>query len=326
MGMRIAIFLGVLLAMAAGAAGAAIVIDGIVNEPAWATATSAANTVPSNWTTANRLERLLAFTDAEYLYIAIDGAISGNAIIVYIDSRPGGISNLAGTLTDDYGALDRALSASLVADVAFGADCGWGTLDLNRSSTGADDRLGWRDLTTSVHDFGWLYGTAFPSACGSGACETKIPLATLGGSGAIKIFARLCDPSGSYFANQNLPMDDPANPQAVGAWMSVPRSASTLVTEPVPQTLRLQPCQPNPFNPRTTISFDLPEAGPVRLAVYDVAGSLVRTLVDEHLSPGRHEAVWDGRDRSGRESGSGTYLARLDWGGSVRTTGLVLVR
>lgn len=72
---------------------------------------------------------------------------------------------------------------------------------------------------------------------------------------------------------------------------------------------------PNPFNPRTTIRYDLPAAGPVRLSVFDVAGRLVRTLVDESLTPGNHEAAWDGRDASGRETGSGSYLARLEFGG-----------
>jgi flagellar hook assembly protein FlgD len=83
---------------------------------------------------------------------------------------------------------------------------------------------------------------------------------------------------------------------------------------------------PNPFNPRTTIRFDLPEAGPARLSVFDVAGHLVRTLVDESLSLGRHEAVWDGLDSSGRAVGSGSYLARLEFGGRIETVGMGLVR
>ncbi len=85
-------------------------------------------------------------------------------------------------------------------------------------------------------------------------------------------------------------------------------------------------CRPNPFNPRTTISYDLPEAGPVRLCVYDLAGRLLRTLVDEIRAQGSHDAVWDGRDASGRDVGSGTYLARLEFGGQVESVRMGLVR
>lgn len=94
----------------------------------------------------------------------------------------------------------------------------------------------------------------------------------------------------------------------------------------VSPALRLYPCQPNPFNPRTTIKYDLPEAGPVRLSVFDVAGRLVRALIDESVPQGGHEAVWDGRDSSGREVGSGSYLARLEFGGKVETVRMGLVR
>lgn len=90
--------------------------------------------------------------------------------------------------------------------------------------------------------------------------------------------------------------------------------------------LRLAQNRPNPFNPKTTIRFDLPEAGPVRLSVFDVAGRLVRTLVDDTMAQGGHEAVWDGRDASGREVGSGSYLARLEFGGRVEAVRMGLVR
>ncbi len=84
--------------------------------------------------------------------------------------------------------------------------------------------------------------------------------------------------------------------------------------------------RPNPFNPRTTIRFDLPAAGPVRLAVYDAAGRLVRTLVDWDLPPGAHDAAWDGRDSAGRGLASGSYFARLEAGGRVEVARLSLVR
>ena len=95
----------------------------------------------------------------------------------------------------------------------------------------------------------------------------------------------------------------------------------------VPESVALSLCNyPNPFNPRTTIRFELPVAGPVRLSIYDVAGRLVRTLVDDSLPQGSHEAVWDGRDATGREVGSGSYLARLEFGGKVETVRMGLIK
>lgn len=93
----------------------------------------------------------------------------------------------------------------------------------------------------------------------------------------------------------------------------------------VPSAFQLR-ASPNPFNPMTTFTFDLPEAGPMRLSVFDVAGRLIRTLVDDSRLRGSHEAVWDGRDSSGRGVGSGSYLARLESGSRVETVPVELLR
>jgi alpha-tubulin suppressor-like RCC1 family protein len=99
------------------------------------------------------------------------------------------------------------------------------------------------------------------------------------------------------------------------------------VTAPnVPLALRLYPNAPNPFNPMTTLRFDIPVGGRVHLAVYDVAGRLVRVLVEEELPAGTHQAVWDGRDSAGRAVASGSYFARLEAGGKVETVRMGLVR
>jgi len=107
--------------------------------------------------------------------------------------------------------------------------------------------------------------------------------------------------------------------QFAKAW--VPAAVPVALTVP-----RLHPCRPNPFNPLTTIKYDLPEGGPVRLSVFDLSGRLVRTLVDESMPLGSHETEWDGRDASGREVSSGSYLARLEFGGKVETVRMGLVR
>jgi outer membrane protein assembly factor BamB len=71
---------------------------------------------------------------------------------------------------------------------------------------------------------------------------------------------------------------------------------------------------PNPFNPSTAISFNLPASGKATLIVYDITGRKVRELVSGMLSAGKNTAVWDGRDDSGRPVSSGVYFSRLTMG------------
>jgi predicted GH43/DUF377 family glycosyl hydrolase len=88
----------------------------------------------------------------------------------------------------------------------------------------------------------------------------------------------------------------------------------------LPERARLLANVPNPFNPRTTIRFELPVASTVRLDIYDAAGALVRTLLDGARGPGQHALEWDGTDRSGRGAASGIYFARLGVDGAVVDT------
>ncbi len=112
-------------------------------------------------------------------------------------------------------------------------------------------------------------------------------------------------------------LDDPTWPDAA---TPVPVAAA-----PAP---RLGPGRPNPFNPRTEIPFELPVAAHATIRVYDLAGRLVRTLLDERRPAGPAVVTWDGCDAAGRGVAAGTYLCRLTAGGSAPplTRRLVLVR
>jgi hypothetical protein len=89
----------------------------------------------------------------------------------------------------------------------------------------------------------------------------------------------------------------------------------------------LHPCYPNPFNPMTTISYDLPEPAKVSLVIYDVAGKMVLTLVAvEDVGAGRHEEVWNGRDDKGQIVAAGVYFYRLDAGEYSETRRMTLVK
>ena len=83
---------------------------------------------------------------------------------------------------------------------------------------------------------------------------------------------------------------------------------------------------PNPFNPRTTITFTLPHAGDAMLAVYDLAGRRVATLVEAPLPEGPMSLDWDGRDDAGRAQPSGVYLVRLRQAQTIQRCRVTLVR
>ena len=95
-------------------------------------------------------------------------------------------------------------------------------------------------------------------------------------------------------------------------------------TAPVPATLR--GAFPNPFNPWTRISFELAEAGPVALRVYDLAGKRVRTLVDGSAEAGVRSVDWNGRDDDGRRLASGVYLIRMESEHGAQSSKVALIR
>ena len=78
---------------------------------------------------------------------------------------------------------------------------------------------------------------------------------------------------------------------------------------------KLNPNVPNPFNPDTKISFALDKRSDVRIALYDLAGRQVRTLVSGNLDAGTHDVMWDGRDDRDRLVSSGVYFYELQIGG-----------
>jgi len=89
---------------------------------------------------------------------------------------------------------------------------------------------------------------------------------------------------------------------------------------------RLLGAAPNPFNPHTTIRFELPRSARVRLRLFDVRGRLVRVLADRAFTAGLHEVSWDGRDRMGRDAATGTYFYRMEAEGVAQSRKLTLLR
>jgi hypothetical protein len=109
---------------------------------------------------------------------------------------------------------------------------------------------------------------------------------------------------------------EPGLPEGVAGFQGAFSSSGTLLSDALP----------NPFDACTVLAFAVPTPGRVRLKVYDAAGRLVVTLVDEHRSAGRHEAVWDGKGADGRMSSPGIYLYRLETGTYSETKTMVLLK
>lgn len=94
----------------------------------------------------------------------------------------------------------------------------------------------------------------------------------------------------------------------------------------LPGVTRLQGAFPNPFNPQTTIAFELAGTGPVHLTIYGLDGRRVIDLVDEERPAGAHVVSWQGRDDAGRQVASGTYLMRLQTQDGAFNSRLTLVK
>jgi choice-of-anchor B domain-containing protein len=97
------------------------------------------------------------------------------------------------------------------------------------------------------------------------------------------------------------------------------------VNSNVPLPFVLHQNHPNPFNPSTTIRYELSTSAPVTLDVLDVTGRLVTTLVREVQPPGLHHAVWDGTASGGQRASSGVYFYRLRIPGFSKSAKMTLV-
>jgi hypothetical protein len=94
-------------------------------------------------------------------------------------------------------------------------------------------------------------------------------------------------------------------------WAVTNLSGTTTRVGPQPAAFELRSF-PNPFNPETSIEYELPQSGHVTLRVYAVDGSVVQLLADEVQTAGVHRVTWNGRDRSGARAASGVYMLRIE--------------
>ena len=93
-----------------------------------------------------------------------------------------------------------------------------------------------------------------------------------------------------------------------------------------PQEFVLEANYPNPFNPSTAIPFKTIMDGMVSMNIYNMKGELVRTLINENMRAGDHEAFWDGRNNAGLEVNSGMYISKLISGEKSDSRKMLLIK
>lgn len=93
-----------------------------------------------------------------------------------------------------------------------------------------------------------------------------------------------------------------------------------------PETFQLSQNYPNPFNASTTISYSIKKQGPVYLSIYDLNGRKVKNLIKASRSPGRYEAVWNGKMVNGQNAPTGMYFCKLITTNNVETIKMMLIK
>lgn len=94
----------------------------------------------------------------------------------------------------------------------------------------------------------------------------------------------------------------------------------------IPTTFALKQNAPNPFNPQTDISFDLPVATQVKLDILNVLGQHVKTLVDEYREAGSYSIIWDGHSDGGSAVASGVYFYRITAGNDQAVKKMMMLK
>lgn len=185
----------------------------------------------------------------------------------------------------------------------------------------------------------WL-GTLLTAACltgvpGSASAQFSIPRFTIDGGGATRsaggpfaLGGTIGQPDAGHLSGPGFTLRggfwSGGGPVVTAVGDGTPGEGAGLLSA-APLPFRLYAPRPNPVAGRTMIAFDLPAPGPVRAALYDVSGRLVRVLTDEPLPAGKHERAWDRRDGAGRPVSAGIYFLRLDAGANRSRQKIVVI-
>ncbi len=266
-------------------------------------------------------------------YYAVLGQDTSRFLNIYTLGAPQGSSSILGYVPGfPWSGIAGAIADRVVI--------GWRYF--GRDSPGSPYNQG-RTATHEVGHWAGLYHT-FQSGCGSAAacytsgdliCDTEPeanPRFSCGGSscGTIDPFRNYMDYTNDTCMNNFTP--EQCNRMRCALINYRPAVYDVIDVVAVGdvvssgQLFTLHQNQPNPFNPRTRITFDLANEGEVALHVLDVNGRVIRDLAEGSFDAGLHEFTWDGLDNEARSVATGVYFYRLDMAGQSLTRRMVLMK
>lgn len=319
-----------------------VTVDGRFDVGEWEAYHVLPDSSDSAWTAANEIDRLTVSWDEDNLYLGIDGLVTANSWLLYLDTDPGGPSGQT-----DLSAIDAWERGAVFTAPGFAPDFQYGCYQHQGAFDGdgfwrLDTATATTDLSSAVvraHDAAHLYGDA-------GGSELAVPWSVLypaAGGGvppgaAIALAASICwDPEpGGELGGDSVPNNAAAAlPVIDAAWTLTVDADGDGTADPwdataVPPQARglAVSIWPNPFNPSTTVSFDLP-AGPAAATVVDIVnlrGERVARLLEDELPAGRHRVVWRGVDAEGRAVAAGAYYCVVKSGDRRNVRPLTLVK
>ncbi|MCA9751135.1 MAG: T9SS type A sorting domain-containing protein, partial [Gemmatimonadetes bacterium] len=202
-----------------------------------------------------------------------------------------------GTIVTQYRSVNNVISSTVGIENADGSD----GLEVVFNAAYLHDGLA--ILFTNAPPISWL--TASPSS----------GLVPAFGSGAVSLdFDATGLTAGTYEAIVRILSNDQDEAVTdIPVTLTIGGATDVVVTPAAPTRFELGRPQPNPFGSLSTVEYAVPDAArALTIAVYDVSGRRVRTLVNGAQPIGRHQVAWDGRDETGRRVASGVYFYRLD--------------
>ena len=155
-----------------------------------------------------------------------------------------------------------------------------------------------------------------------------------GGGGIDKLRMKIWDNATSAIVYDNqIGASDAANPVTPlgGGSIVIRASGAKAGDSPAPQAVSvarfaLLPNAPNPFNPETSIPYEIAATSQVRLRIFDTSGRLITTLVDDVRTPGHYAVIWNGRTRLGTPAASGQYFVLMEANGVRDKRSIVLLK
>ena len=258
-------------------------------------------------------DNLVDFEDLMMFALQADSALAP-------EGQPGGGTNSLKLVFNDYATVGDTFSVDLV----LSAD---GTLQ------GLSVPLTWNTdvLTLQGYTVGPMLGAQGAPAWAASAAPGVVDFVLLGedgptfsGEGVLLTLVFRVEQLGA--AAPGFGTVDARTPANTAGLVTTSVEDGVTGVEQLPAQTVLLANTPNPFNPSTQVAFELARDGRVSVEVYDMRGSLVRTLVEGNLTAGSHSVRWDGRDASGRGVASGTYLLRLRADGQDQRRRMMLLK